>query len=103
MPQSDTITLESLYTAIAAQIAKGAGTFNLVPDVCSSDAIGKFYADIIPGGVFTIANGTLTPAAWDNSLTQFTLNGTSSAFQTGDTDIVMVFSDTPAGVLSNMT
>lgn len=103
MPQSDTITLKSLYTAIAAQIAKGAGTFNLVPDVCSSDAIGKFYSGVVPGGVFTISNGTLTPAAWGDALTEFTLTGTSNSFQIGSTGISMAFSTTPAGVLSNMT
>lgn len=103
MNNSDTLTLQSLYQQIQTKIQSGAGTFNLVPDVLDADnPIGKFYIDLIPGGVFTISKSVLQPATWDDSLTQFTLLGESSSFGTGNMQLSMIFSDTATGILSDL-
>ncbi|MGV3597402.1 MAG: hypothetical protein ACO1PI_05990 [Bacteroidota bacterium] len=101
---SQTLTLKSLYQSIQTQIQSGSGTFNLVPDVLNtSEAIGSFYAGLIPSNIFSLSNAVLQPATWDDSLTEFTLTGQSTAFGLGNMQVSVVFSNTNAGVLSNLS
>jgi hypothetical protein len=103
MQESQPKTLKSLYQSIQSKIESGVGTFNLVPDVLNTDAIGEFYTKIISESAFKITNATLTPSTWDDSLSEFMLAGKSKSFGTGNMTISMVFSNEQTGVLSNLT
>ena len=100
----DTLTLKSLYQSIQAQIASGNGTFNLVPDVLTTnDKIGSFYTGIIDGTDFTISNAALQPDKWDDTLIEFTLTGNSSSIGGVAMQTSFVFSDSDVGVSSDLT
>jgi hypothetical protein len=96
------ITLKSLYQAIQTQIQKGSGTFDLVPDVLSTDNIGKFYSGIISSGTLEITDAKLNPDTWSDDLTEFTLTGNSTSFGIGNMQVTFTFSTDDVGLSSNL-
>lgn len=98
----DTLTLKSLYQSIQTQITNGNGTFNLVPDVLSTDKIGSFYTGIIDGTNFTITQAVLVPAEWNDTLIEFTLTGNSDSMDSINMQTTFVFSDSDVGISSDL-
>ncbi|KLT69161.1 hypothetical protein [Flavobacterium sp. ABG] len=103
MTEDKTPTLKTLYQEIQANIEKGNGTCTLVPDVLdTSDTIGKFYSDITISGTLNIDKATLSPAAWDDKLTSFTLSGDTTSFGVGDMSVAIIFATDDVGLYSKL-